>query len=969
MEKGEAEGDLLVRDSRDGVVLIAEGFRLARLAGREERPEDLLYRLEWREASPSSGGVSERACSALTGGGELSTRVARRLGASPVAPELPAGGQVVFDLRSLDEPEIPDPERIEAGVLGLAHLIRELAGMAPAPRLVVVTRGAVATAPGAALLPGQAALWGLARTAAGEHPELECTRIDLPSEPSAADLDLLAQGWAEHGPEAAVREGAWLVPALVRATARPEVEVPRREPAQGRPFAAVLERPGDLDRIAFRPVVPCAPGLGEVEIEVEAVGLNFLNVLSGLGLYPGAPGGFRSLGIECAGWVTRVGPGAGRLSPGDPVFGLADDCLASFALARADLLARKPEGLSFAEAATVPVAFLTAFHALQEVARLAEGETVLIHSAAGGVGIAAVQLARRAGAEVLATAGTEEKRALLRTMGIRHVFDSRSLEFAQGVLDATGGRGVDVVLNSLAGAAMRRSLELLAPFGRFLEIGKRDLHDPRGSRLELGLLRHGASYTAIDLDRLAKAKPALLGRLLGWIAERLAAGELEPLPRQEIPFARAADAFRRMAEGRHVGKLVLTPSAEEMELEGPALHGTPIHEDGTYLITGGLGALGLTFADWLLARGAGAVALLGRSAPGREALERLVGVKMKHGGRVEILQADVADEASLAQALEQVRRDLPPLRGVLHAAGILDDRSLLHLDEASCRRVLAPKVRGAWNLHHLTAGDDLDLFVLFASAAGLFGSPGQASYAAGNAFLDGLAAWRRSRSLPALAVDWGPVAEIGLAARADGNRRLEEEGLFGLDAGECPALLEAALRSSLPQVAAVRVDRATFSHPLLAETAADGGPAESPLARRLAALASPADRLDLLGEHIAGELARVLRCPVSEVAADIPFKTLGLDSLQAIQATKRIGEGLGISLSVTTFWTYPTLRQYRDFLAETLAILPEADGRPSAPSPQAAPTAADDAAWREIDELTDEEAEHRLLEKLSAAQV
>jgi NADPH:quinone reductase-like Zn-dependent oxidoreductase/NADP-dependent 3-hydroxy acid dehydrogenase YdfG len=695
-----------------------------------------------------------------------------------------------------------------------------------------------------------------------------------------------------------------------------------------------------------------------VEVEVAATGLNFMNVMSALGTYPGAPGGFRSLGIECAGRVSRVGPGVHRLAVGDEVLGLATDCLASHALTRAGFLTKKPAALSFATAAALPVAFLTAYHALHDLGRLEAGESILIHSAAGGLGLAALHLARRAGAEIYATAGSEEKHALLRSLGARQVMDSRSLDFADQVLAATGGRGVDVVLNSLAGPALRRSLALLAPCGRFVEIGKRDLYG--GGRLDLALLRRGVSYFAVDLDLLTTERPALIERLLDRLAEQLAAGELIPPPVTEYPLSRMSEAFRFMAEGRHVGKIVLVPpaaNAPEPLLEPEP--GPSFLREASYLIAGGCGALGLTVAGWMLENGAGHVVLLGRSGASPEAAARIAELERRAGpmgGRLHVPRADVADEASLARALAEIERSLPPLRGVVHAAGVLADGPLLHLDPESCRKVLAPKVRGAWNLHRLTTGLDLDFFVLFSSAASLFGSAGQATYTAANAFLDGLAHYRRRRGQPALAVNWGPVARIGLAATPERGGRLAAEGLLSLTPEEVPSLLAAALGLGAAQVGAVHLGPA-LSHPLLSALAPAPGDGE-------ASTAGSFRTRELLTAHLVEQVAKVLRCPASSIAVDTPWKSLGIDSLSAIQLAKRLGASLGLPLSVTGFWTYPTVEQYRDYLAEKLGI--EVGSTPAPTVQPAGRDASDEAALEEIESLTDEDAERLLRQRLAA---
>src|SRR6185312_4519567 len=363
---------------------------------------------------------------------------------------------------------------------------------------------------------------------------------------------------------------------------------------------------------------------------------------------------------ECAGVVTLVGPDVTGIAPGDRVAGFAPDALASHVVTRAEAMARIPDAMDFAEAASLPVIYLTAVYALGHLAKLARGETVLIHGGAGGVGIAAIHYARHRGARVMATAGSDTKRAFLRAMGIEHVFDSRSLAFADAVKAATGGAGVDVVLNSLGGEAMERSLGLLKPFGRFLELGKRDfyLDTPIGLRP----LRRNISYFAVDADQLAANRPALARDVLTEIMAQVGAGALLPPPRRDF---------------------IVRP-------------------DRAYLVTGGLSGFGLATAQWLAARGARHLALLGRrgaATPGAsEALVRFAAA----GIEARAYACDVADGEALRAALATIRATQQPLGGVVHAAMALDDALLDDLDETRLRTVLTPKLGGAEQLDRLT---------------------------------------------------------------------------------------------------------------------------------------------------------------------------------------------------------------------------------------------------------------------------
>jgi phthiocerol/phenolphthiocerol synthesis type-I polyketide synthase C len=826
----------------------------------------------------------------------------------------------------LSAPDLDDAQ--SAGSLAALHLAQALlrAGRDGIPPLRIVTRGAQAVRDGDRV-PGvaHAPLWGMAGVLRNEHPELGCRWVDLGPKLDDADrlvAELLADGSEER---VAYRGGERLVARLVR---RPTPTPPPAEPRRlAAPYGVVSTGPGLLDNLRPQPLARRAPARGEAEIEVRAVGLNFMNVMSALGTYPGYPNGLGPLGIECAGVVSAVGEGAEGITVGDEVVAFAFHCLATHAIADARLVAPKPAGLHWEQAATVPIAFLTASYALEHLGRVAPGERVLVHSATGGVGLAALQIARAAGAEVIATAGTEEKRALLRSMGVEHVFDSRSLGFADEILAATGD-GVDIVLNSLAGEAISKGLAVLRPFGRFLELGKRDVHDDL--RLGLDPFRKQLTYSAIDLDAAARERPELVGRILGSVVERVAGGELEPLPCEVFPVSRVADAFHRMAAARHVGKVVVVPEPEvEVDAAPPALRG-----DASYLVTGGLGALGLEVARWMAGQGARHLVLVGRGAPS-DAARAAVAELERGGAEVRVERADVADGDAMAALLARIDGEMPPLRGVVHAAGLLADATAERMDAALLAEAMAPKVRGAWNLHRLTAGRPLDLFVLFSSVSSLIGIPGQANYAAANAFLDALAAHRHAVGLPALSIGWGPWGEVGLAARqANRGRRLDRRGLRSLGRDEGIALLDALVRQpGAPHVVAARLDVARWceSHPAAAASplfarlrepvpAADAPGRPEPGPRETVLAAAPGrERRNALESHLRVRVAQILRLVPDRLALDQPLKSLGMDSLMSLELRNRIEADLGLSISATAVWNYPTVSLLAGHLAERLA--------------------------------------------------
>ncbi|MCP5110725.1 MAG: SDR family NAD(P)-dependent oxidoreductase, partial [bacterium] len=479
------------------------------------------------------------------------------------------------------------------------------------------------------------------------------------------------------------------------------------------------------------------PGQGEVAIRVKATGLNFHDIMTAMGLLPdeALEVGFAgaTLGMECAGEVTAVGPGVNEFKIGDWVIAFAPSCFSSHIIANTATVAPMPAPMSFAEAATIPTVFFTAFYALERLAQLEEGERVVIHGAAGGVGLAAIQIAKRRGAEVFATAGTDEKRDFVRMMGADHVFNSRSLAFVDEIMKLTDGEGVDVVLNSLAGEAIYKSLILLKPFGRFLELGKRDFY--ANSKLGLRPFRNNISYFAIDADQFMVERPALANKIFRQVLDLFHEGVLHPLVHRTFPISRVADAFRHMQQSKHIGKIVVDMEADCGEVAVSEKRRLPLREDGTYLVTGGLSGFGLASAQWLVEKGARNLILVGRSGAATAAARAGVATMEAAGAKIVVAKADVSREDDLRRVLTAASEELPPLRGVLHAAMVLDDVALANLEPDQWWRVLEPKMLGAWNLHRLTLKLPLDFFVLYSSGATMIGNPGQGNYVAACLYL------------------------------------------------------------------------------------------------------------------------------------------------------------------------------------------------------------------------------------------
>ncbi len=591
--------------------------------------------------------------------------------------------------------------------------------------LVVLTHGAVGLAGEDLSDLAGAAVWGLVRSAQNENPGRIVlidtdTAVDAAVLAAAGETQLLVRGGAVHAARLAPR------PPLL---ALPEGGLAWRLAAGGG---------GTLDDLVIQPCPEAQAVLqvGQVRVAVAAVGVNFRDVVAALGMYPGeAP----LLGAEGAGVVIETGPGVAGVAVGDPVMGLLDGA-GPLAVVDQQLLVKVPRGWSFAQAAGVPVVFLTAFYGLADLAAIRAGESVLIHAGTGGVGMAAVQLCRHWGVEVFVTA-SRGKWDTLRAMGFDedHICDSRTLEFEEKFLSVTEGRGIDVVLNSLAGEFVDASLRLLAHGGRFIEMGKTDIRDAQAIATQYP----GVRYRAFDL---AEAGPQRIEAMLDELRELFDTQVLHKLPVTTWDVRCAAQAYRFISQARHIGKVVLTmPSALA---DGLA--------EGTVLITGATGMVGAVLARHLVsAYGVGHVVLASRRGDRAEGAGELVAELTQAGAEVQVVACDVADRDAVAALLAGLPAQHPPLTGVIHAAGMIDDAVINSLTPDRIDTVLAAKVDAAWNLHELTRDLDLSMFVLCSSIAATVGAPGQGNYAAANAFLDGLATHRRAVGLPGVSLAWG----------------------------------------------------------------------------------------------------------------------------------------------------------------------------------------------------------------------
>lgn len=942
LREGGADAAVLVCDVEvrgGGERLLIEGLRFQRARrsapSLEQRVAEWLYQPVWERVEVAGGGRVEGRY-LVVGEGELARAVVgeleRRGGEgeavipAEVSQMLSQGGSgerfagIVIATQRFSLPDSGDAiaRSLQPLLAPVLDVGRAIASEVAVDRIALVTRDGCEVRAGESVVdPGAAALWALGHTIAAELKNVLCIRVDLagelPLESAAVALvDALAADSVED--RLALRADGWYGMRLER--------IPPHRESGARPgpdYQLVVETSGDLDTLTLRPYEVGSPLADEVTIRVEATGLNFRDVLNALGMYPGDAG---PLGSECVGVVEKVGTADTGLKVGDRVMSITPQGFCSRVNSAAALTVALPHGLSAAEGATIPIAFLTADWALFELANLREGERVLIHAAAGGVGQAAVQLAQAVGAEIYATAGSPQKRALLSRLGVQHVYDSRSTEFRDQILADTGGAGVDVVLNSLADEFIPASIEVLAERGRFIEIGKTGIWD----REAVQRVRPRAMYEVLYLGEACAREPLRVRERFLRLAARFQAGDLQPLRVRSFVLDDATGAFRYMAQARHIGKVVLHDSEESIRERSA----------GATWITGGLGGIGLAIARQLADAGHTRLVLTSRSQPDTEIEAQLNEIRAA-GAQVEVFPGDV----SKLEEVERIR-DAILARGwrldhLYHAAAVLDDAALPGQHWQRVSRVLEPKAGGAWNLHRATRMLHLRSFVLFSAGAGLLGSPGQANYAAANGFLDGLARYRRSVGLPATSLLWGPWADVGMAARA--GLDWAKVGLRPINPEEGVAALQRLVIEEWETPLVLAVDWGELlahqrSNPLFSRVApADAVARGVPEVLRVVDLTilSVEERRDLIERYTLQNISTVLGLQNGRLEPQSQVLNFGFDSLMAVELRNRIESDFGVVLPAAALLGASTPYEIGELILEVLDGIPVggADGMDS----------------------------------------
>jgi polyketide synthase 5 len=802
----------------------------------------------------------------------------------------------------------------------LARITRELPELpGEPPRLYLVTRAAQTVLAGDVANLEQAGLRGLMRVIGTEHPHLRATQIDMDADSDAEQLSQQLLSGSEED-ETAWRSGQWYVARLTPAPLLPDERKTAVADHERDGMRLQVRTPGDLESIELVACDRVPPGPGQIEVAVSASSINFADVLVAFGRYPSFEGRLPELGTDFAGVVTAVGPDVRDHKVGDHVGGLSPNgCWGTFLICDARLAVTLPAGLSDEQAAAVTTAHATAYYGLHELARIDSGDKVLIHSGTGGVGQAAIAIAGAAGAEIFATAGSEQRRQLLRDMGIEHVYDSRSVEFAEEIRRDTDGYGVDIVLNSVVGAAQRAGVELLAFGGRFVEIGKRDIYGD--TRLGLFPFRRNLTFYALDLAMLAFSHPDRLRDLLNTVYQLTADGVL-PMPEStHYPLADAATAVRVMSGAQHTGKLVLdVRHTGSSRVVVPPAQAPVFRSDGAYLITGGLGGLGLFLAEKMAAAGCGRIVLSSRSQPTPQALQTIERIRAM-GADVVVDCGDITQPSTAQRLVTTATTTGLAVRGVLHAAAVIEDATLTNITDELIERDWAPKVYGAWNLHvalqEANADQPLDWFCSFSSAAALVGSPGQGAYAAANSWLDAFTLWRRAQGLPATTIAWGAWAQIGRATA------MAEGAGVGITPDEGAYAFEALLRHDRAYTGYAPITgtpwlTAFAQHSAFAEAFRSMGQNAAGTSKLRAELNElpPDEWPTRLRRLVSDQVNLILR---RNIDPDRPLSEYGMDSLGALELCTRIETETGVRIKRSDLATIGTIGGLAGLLCEKLA--------------------------------------------------
>lgn len=787
------------------------------------------------------------------------------------------------------------------------------------------------------LLPEQSVFWGLSRVIMNEYPELQCRIIAWEGEQKPALLaNQLIKELASDSNETEVilAEHSRFVP---RMKVKSQLELVTSSDTSSDVSLDFLS-PGQFKQLYWRGVEPKPLAADEIAIKPKVSGINFRDVMYSMGLLSdeAVENGFAgaTLGLELSGVVTDIGADVSEFSIGDEVIGFAPACLSSRVVTKTTAIAHKPEQWSFRAAATIPTTFFTAYYALVHLAQLQPGEKILIHGASGGVGLAAIQISKYLELEIFATAGTDEKRDYVALLGADHVMDSRSLKFADDVLIETGGEGVDAVLNVISGEAVNRNLSVLKPFGRFLEIGKRDFYE--NSKIGLRPFRNNISYFGIDADQLLVERSELARRLFAEMMSLFKDGSLRPLPYRVFVADQVQEAFRYIQQSRQIGKVLISfesgyPKAGVIDQQILDKREFACQKEKSYLVTGGTRGFGLKTAEWLVSRGAESLVLVSRSGKVDKADQHIIEALQSEGAHIEISSCDVSDGEAVRSIIDRINISDYPLAGIVHAAMVLDDTLLQNMSKDQLERVLKPKVKGAWNLHKYTESVDLDLFLMYSSVTTYIGNPGQANYVAGNSYLEGLVNYRRHKGLTGQFVAWGAIDDAGYLTRnEDVKDALESRtGRSALPSSKALGFLDRFLHSGQAGICYVDLDWAVIQqfmpaantpkyHELSRMARSFGSSNQREDIQSMIQGLSHSEVVELIQGMLVDEVAQILRLSGSDLDLDKPISEVGMDSLMGMELVAAIDAMFSIKLPIMQIAEGATISKITGFIADQL---------------------------------------------------
>ena len=815
------------------------------------------------------------------------------------------------------------------------------------PRLWLLSRGAqmVAGSPVTVNL-AQEGLRGVCRVIVNEFPNYLSTLVDFSSKVQDSEIEVFVDELfaGDRVDEMAFRNKSRYVLKLERiSTDNIAKQAMKTVPAEGSAYHGTITEFGVLDNVVLRQADRRSPEANEVEIQIKASALNFRDIMIAMGLLSDAAveGGLfgKTFGLECAGVVTAIGKDVKTVKVGDEVMATAPSCLGGFAYPYAVHCVKKPANINWNEAASLPVVYTTAYFSLIHHCRLEKGEKILIHAAAGGVGIAAIHIAKAIGAEIYATVSSADKRAYIESIGVKpeNIMSSRNLDFADQIMAKTNGKGIDVVLNSLSGEAIHKSVRCLAPYGRFVEIGKTDIY--RNSKLGLQPFGDNLTYFGVDVDRLFEQKREIGGRLFQQSIDYFVANKFPAHPVKVFPISQLADAFQFMAGARHIGKIIVAMEGE-VKIAPPTT--IEFKENGTYLLTGGASGFGLSIAEWMSTKGAKNLVLMSRNGPKTDFEKAIVARMTKNGTNIMIAKGDVSIKADVDRIFAEMKKSMPPLKGIQHAAMVLDDGSIPEMDHERYMRVFEPKAVGCWLLHEATKSMDLDHFISFSSISAIYGNPGQVSYVGANSFLDNFSGWRRSQGLPATTINWGVIGDVGFVARTGTvGGLLYKQGWKAFSLQQALGVLEQMLLNNPVQRVATDSDwemiggfyphsasSSRFAH-LVHEkklnTGSGMGSGDGALKATLLE-AKPEEQINIFLTQLKDTFARVLGTTADKVNTAEPVTKYGLDSLMANQVRNWIQSNIGIDYSMMRIMRGPTMEEM------TTQILGELSGAGSGES-------------------------------------